>query len=66
MIRVKSDLDGMSAVEMEPKHAGRSINMTLSPLPAARRKRKFLPMDEAETAAADAAEAADDHDEDDE
>ncbi len=63
MEKVKKDLDGMSAVEMEPKHAGRSINMTLSPLPAARRKRRFKPMDEEETAAADAADAAEeDHD----
>ncbi len=60
MQRVKKDLDGMSVVEMDPKHAGRSINMTLSPLPLARRKRKFMPMDEAEAAAADAAEAAED------
>ena len=36
MHKVKDDLNGMSVVEMEPKHAGRSINMTLSPLPAAR------------------------------
>jgi translation initiation factor IF-3 len=64
MERVKHDLDGMSQVEMEPKHAGRSINMTLSPLPAARRRRKFAPMDEAETAAADAADAAAEHDDD--
>ena len=60
MQRVKRDLDGMSQVEMEPKHAGRSINMTLSPLPAVRRKRKFAPLDEAETAAAEEAEASDD------
>jgi translation initiation factor IF-3 len=60
MERVKKDLDGMSQVEMEPKHAGRSINMTLSPLPQARRKRRFTPMNEAETAAAEAAEAAED------
>ena len=58
MQKVKKDLDGMSVVEMEPKHAGRSINMTLSPLPLARRKRKFLPLDEAEIAAADAADEA--------
>jgi translation initiation factor IF-3 len=63
MERVKRDLDGMSQVEMEPKHAGRSINMTLSPLPQARRKRRFMPMDEAETAAAEAAEAAEDAEE---
>ncbi len=66
MRRVRDDLTTMSAVEMEPKHAGRSINMTLSPLPAGRRKRRFKPMDEEETAAAEAAEAADhkdDHEE---
>ena len=51
---------------MEPKHAGRSINMTLSPLPAGRRKRRFKPMDEEEAAAAEAAEAADEHDDADE
>jgi translation initiation factor IF-3 len=63
MERVKKDLDGMSQVEMEPKHAGRSINMTLSPLPQARRKRRFTPLNEAETAAAEAAEAAEEDDE---
>jgi len=43
MAKVKSDLAGMSQVEMEPKMAGRNITMTLSPLPANRRKRRFLP-----------------------
>jgi hypothetical protein len=62
MERVKKDLDGMSQVEMEPKHAGRSINMTLSPLPQARRKRRFTPLNEAEIAAAEAAEAAEEDD----
>ena len=38
MEKVKSDLAGMSQVEMEPKMAGRNITMTLSPLPANRRK----------------------------
>src|SRR5215470_7713151 len=42
MEKVKSDLAGMSQVEMEPKLAGRNITMTLSPLPANRRKRRFL------------------------
>jgi translation initiation factor IF-3 len=65
MEKVKNDLNGMSQVEMEPRHAGRSINMTLSPLPAARRKRRFTPLDEDETAAAEAAEAAE-HAEDEE
>jgi len=41
MRRVKADLSTMAAVEMEPKQIGKSINMTLSPLPAAKRKRKF-------------------------
>ncbi|MGB8352449.1 MAG: translation initiation factor IF-3 [Chthoniobacteraceae bacterium] len=43
MQRVKADLDTMAAVEMEPKLMGKSINMTLSPLPANKRKRKFEP-----------------------
>lgn len=41
MEQVKQDLSTMAQVEMEPKKVGRSINMTLSPLPAARRKRKY-------------------------
>jgi translation initiation factor IF-3 len=43
MHRVRDDLDGMSQVEMDPKITGRNITMTLSPLPANRRKRKFAP-----------------------
>src|SRR5436309_7003796 len=54
--KVKSDLAGMSQVEMEPKMAGRNITMTLSPLPANRRKRKFTavpkPDEETENASA--------------
>jgi translation initiation factor IF-3 len=46
MTKVKEDLAGMSQVEMEPKLAGRNITMTLSPLPANRRKRRFLPIAE--------------------
>jgi translation initiation factor IF-3 len=41
MHKVKDDLSGMSQVEMEPKVAGRNVTMTLSPLPANRRKRRF-------------------------
>ena len=52
MHRVRDDLSGMSQVEMEPKAAGRNITMTLSPLPAARRKRRFS--NEADDADADA------------
>lgn len=43
MHRVKEDLNTMAAVEMEPRLMGKSINMTLSPLPANKRKRKFEP-----------------------
>src|SRR5256885_13330470 len=41
MFKVRDDLASMAQVEMEPKTAGRNITMTLSPLPAARRKRRF-------------------------
>ncbi len=58
MIRVKNDLSTMAVVEMEPRHIGKSINMTLSPLPAAKRKRRFAPMDEVEMEAAEASERA--------
>jgi translation initiation factor IF-3 len=46
MEKVRDDLAGMSQVEMEPKIAGRNVTMTLSPLPAARRKRRFSKRDE--------------------
>src|SRR5437762_10366387 len=48
MEKVRDDLAGMSQVEMEPKIAGRNVTMTLSPLPASRRKRRFLVPDDAE------------------
>ena len=57
MQKVKEDLSGMSQVEMEPKITGRNVTMTLSPLPANRRKRRFAPIkkeeEEVETAPAD-------------
>jgi translation initiation factor IF-3 len=56
MEKVKQDLAGMSQVEMEPKLAGRNITMTLSPLPASRRKRRFAPIT-AEEAAVNGSEA---------
>jgi translation initiation factor IF-3 len=43
MEKVRNDLSGMALVEMEPKITGRNVTMTLSPLPANRRKRKFAP-----------------------
>jgi translation initiation factor IF-3 len=33
----------MGQAEMEPKLMGKSIGMTISPLPANKRKRKFAP-----------------------
>jgi translation initiation factor IF-3 len=45
MQRVKADLNTMAHVEMEPKLVGKSIGMTLSPLPVAKRKRRFLPLE---------------------
>src|SRR5438445_12518718 len=42
--KVRDDLSGMSQVEMEPKITGRNITMTLAPLPANRRKRRFAPV----------------------
>ena len=48
MHKVRDDLSGMSQVEMEPKITGRNITMTLSPLPANRRKRRFAPPKEGE------------------
>jgi translation initiation factor IF-3 len=47
--KVRDDLSGMSQVEMNPKITGRNITMTLAPLPANRRKRRFTaPMKTAE------------------
>jgi translation initiation factor IF-3 len=40
--RVRADLATMGHVDMEPKLVGRAIGMTLSPLPANKRKRRFL------------------------
>ncbi len=53
MHRVRDDLAGMSQVEMEPKIAGRNVTMTLSPLPAARRKRRFSVTEEGAEASPD-------------
>jgi translation initiation factor IF-3 len=45
MYKVRDDLTTMAQVEMEPKSAGRNITMTLSPLPAGKRKRRFAPIE---------------------
>jgi len=41
VLRVRDDLSGMAHVDMDPKLVGRAIGMTLSPLPATKRHRKF-------------------------
>ena len=46
MERLKGDLTTMGQVEMEPKLMGKSISMTISPLPANKRKRRFTTGDE--------------------
>lgn len=42
MGRIKQDLIQMAQVEQEPKQQGRSVLMTLAPIPAAKRKRHFF------------------------
>lgn len=62
MQRVRDDLAGMAVVEMAAKQVGKSINMTLSPLPANKRKRRFsLPEHDVEELEDDSQEH---HDED--
>lgn len=46
MERVKTDLATMAHVDMEPKMTGRALGMTLSPLPANKRKRRFAAPEE--------------------
>jgi translation initiation factor IF-3 len=48
VLKVRDDLSGMSQVEMNPKITGRNITMTLAPLPANRRKRRFTSPEEPE------------------
>ena len=52
--RVREDLAGMAHVDMEPKLVGRAIGMTLSPLPAGKRHRKFGKLELVEEDASDA------------
>jgi translation initiation factor IF-3 len=66
MQRVKGDLSTMAQVEMEPKHMGKSINMTLSPLPAAKRKRRFMDASGDSANTEEEEEPEDDDDEDEE
>lgn len=57
MRRIRQDLVDIGVVEAEPKRAGRAINMTLCPLPANKRKRRFTPMTDDEMEEAEAVEA---------
>jgi len=57
--RVKVDLSGMGHVDMEPKLVGKAIGMTLSPLPANKRKRKFAKHAEEEDESSESHEPAD-------
>lgn len=42
MAKIKTDLSSMANVEQEPKLMGKSVTMTLAPLPANKRKRHFF------------------------
>jgi translation initiation factor IF-3 len=42
MARIKEDLAGMAVVEQEAKLQGKSVTMTLAPLPSNKRKRRFF------------------------
>ena len=46
MHKIIKDLETMAAVDMPPKLVGRAVGMTMSPLPAAKRKRKFAKIEE--------------------
>lgn len=56
--RAIEDLEGTATVDSQPRLVGRNITLTLSPLPANKRKYKFLKSD-AEAEAVDAEDAGD-------
>jgi translation initiation factor IF-3 len=59
MHKISDDLTTMANVEQPPKLMGRAVTMTLAPLPAGKRKRKFAKMEHLPE------DNSDDHDEDD-
>jgi len=61
--RVAADLSSMGHVEMQPRKMGRNITMVLGPLPASKRKRKFL-KDAEELEPSEEHESDKDHEED--
>lgn len=46
MEKIKKDLETMAQVDMPAKLVGRAIGMTMNPLPANKRKRRFAKIDE--------------------
>jgi translation initiation factor IF-3 len=60
MHKIIKDLETMAHVDMPPKLVGRAVGMTLSPLPAAKRRRRFAKIEE------EYVEDVDDHDDEDE
>jgi translation initiation factor IF-3 len=46
MQKIIKDLETMALVDMPPKLVGRAVGMTMSPLPPAKRKRKFAKIEE--------------------
>jgi translation initiation factor IF-3 len=64
MQKVKVDLSSMGHADMEPKLQGRAVSMTMSPLPAAKRKRRFAPLKDHEMEALDQADATETDDDD--
>jgi translation initiation factor IF-3 len=59
MQKIIKDLETMAHVDMPPKLVGRAVGMTLSPLPPAKRKRRFAKIEE------EYVEDVDDHDDED-
>lgn len=66
MGRIKEDLATMANVEQEPKLQGKSVTMTLAPLPANKRKRRFAPMGEGELPEDEDADENDEEEDEDE
>ena len=46
MDKIKADLETMAVVDMPAKIVGRAVGMSMAPLPAAKRKRRFAKPEE--------------------
>jgi translation initiation factor IF-3 len=64
MHKIKEDLSSMGHADMEPKLVGRAVSMTMSPLPAHKRKRRFAPLKDEELEELEKAEIHEDSHED--